>query len=152
MEDSWLEDGLVSLGFRAAEPREFDLAFVRTGVVASLAFLVKDLSTGPVSPDEVSLLVSDAKLWCQEHLGAGGGRQVGLNIVLLHRGQVSAELIKGNTDRAGMHASILQSITAIDLTGGSVAQEKTWLVLGRVRSALRFLRESSKTPLQQPGG
>ena len=68
-------------------------------------------------------------------------KESGLNLVLLHYGQIGPNDIKGQVDSTGFHGAICQSITTIDVTNGNVEQEKTWVVIGKVRKALQKLKE-----------
>jgi hypothetical protein len=144
IEATAVADTLESTGFRPHRPHDFDAAYVRSGLLTSLVFLVKDVGESPVDPMYIDDLIKCARSWCKQHVKATWFiKESGLNLVLLHRGQLPRRMIVGVTDPMGNHAAILQSVTAIDTTAGSVVQERTWIVIGRVWLALRRLARLS---------
>jgi hypothetical protein len=91
----------------------------------------------------VEQLKTAGRRWCARGVGSQYVvSEAGLNFVLLHHGRLTREMIKGKADATGMqeHGAIVQSITSVDVTRGTVDQVTTWLLLGRVRKALRRLR------------
>ncbi len=114
-------------------------AFVRTNLLTSLVFLIADV-TGAQEPIELAALVAKARAWCVSSVGATWvTKEAGLNLIVLHAGQIEAHELKGLPDATGAHAAILQSVTAIDRERRTVVQAKSWLVIGRVRRVLRTL-------------
>jgi hypothetical protein len=131
---------LESTGFHLMDTHSFDAAYVRFGRLTSLVFLITDLSDRQVDSEDIDVLISNARAWCKKHVNATSiFNEAGLNLVLLHQGQISRRMVIGLCDPVGNNAAILQSVTAIDMQRRSVAQAKTWIVLGRVRRALRRL-------------
>ena len=65
--------------------------------------------------------------------------KAGLNLILIHRGQLPIDVVKEQVDATGLHATIVQSITAIDVSNGSVSQKRTWVGIGKVKEALSRL-------------
>lgn len=131
---------LEESGLREVEAGSFCGAYVRRGWFTSLAFLAAKLGEESAEPDSISALVEEARLWCKEHVRATWFvRECGLNLVLFHEGQISRDLIADLPDVTGMHAAILQSVTAIDTRRSTVLQAKTWIVIGTARRVVRSL-------------
>ncbi|MFQ6008681.1 MAG: hypothetical protein ACE5K8_06990 [Candidatus Zixiibacteriota bacterium] len=139
-----IESALTSSGFHKEEisSSNFKAAFTRRGFLTSLVFLIKEVNDKGFNASSMKNLVESGRQWCASNLKATWFvKESGLNLVLLHDGQIGSNDIKGQVDSTGFHGAICQSITTLDVTNGSVAQEKTWVVIGKVRKALRKLNE-----------
>lgn len=134
-----IEQVLTDCGYERTEPHtfDFDAAFVRENLFTSQAFLIKKVESPEFKTIDAEQIVGAGRAWCANHLNASFlVNEAGMNLVLLHEGQVNRTHIKGHIDASGLHGAICQSITALDATGGTVKQERTWVVIGRVRRAL----------------
>ena len=132
---------LTSCGFQKIElsSLDFDVAFIRRGLCASLVFLLKDLKEDSVNEISIKNIVKAGRECCANNVQARWLYAAGLNMILIHRGQLPCETIKEQVDATGLHAAIVQSITTIDISKGLVDQERTWVVIGRVKKALNQL-------------
>jgi hypothetical protein len=161
-----IESALTSAGFHKEEisSSDFKAAFTRRGFLGNLIFLIKYVNTEDFNTSTMKNLVESGRRWCVSNLKGGvverkttipilsnllwfpKESESGLNLVLLHDGQIGSNDIRGQVDLIvnpfGSYVAVIcQSITTLDVTNGSVAQEKTWLVFGKVRKALRKLNE-----------
>jgi hypothetical protein len=139
-----IESALTSSGFEkeAISSSTFTIAFTRRGFFSNTVFLVAEVEAADFNASSMKQLIESARQWCAEHLSATWFfQEAGFNLVLFHEGQIGSNHLKGQVDSTGFHAAICQSITALDVTNGIVAQEKTWVVIGKVRMALRKLNE-----------
>ena len=141
-----IDSVLTSSGFHKEEvsSSDFKAAFTRRGFLGILVFLIKEVNGKDFNASSMKNLIESGRQWCASNLKATWfvkESQAGLNLVLLHDGQIGSNDIKGQVDLIGGHDAICQSITTLDVTNGSVAQEKTWIMLGKVRKALRKLNE-----------
>jgi len=139
-----IESVLTNSGFHKEEISfsDFKVAFTRRGFLTSLVFLIVEVNDKDFNASSIKNLVESGRQWCADNLKATWiVKESGLNLVLLHDGQIGSNDIKGQVDSTGFHSSICQSITTLNVTNGSVAQEKTWVVIGRVKKALRKLNE-----------
>ena len=139
-----IENTLNECGFHKEESTspDFNSAFTKHNLFTSLVFLIKIVKDKKMDASTISNLVSSGREWCTRNLKARWiFKESGLNIILLHKGQIDSKNIKGQVDTTGMHGSICQSITAIDIINNIVIQEKTWVVVGKVKKSLMRLKE-----------
>ena len=138
-----IDEALASCGLRrrvGTESSNFDAAFVWRGLLTTVVFLLKDLRNEGADEHAVRNVVNAGRKWCAKNLVTLPViREAGLNLILLHQGQLPARAIKGQVDTTGFHRAIVQSITAIDVSSGSVTQEQTWVIVGKVGKALKLL-------------
>ena len=137
-----IEKVLTLCGFRRVElsSSDFDAAFIRRWIFTSLVFLLKDLKEKGVDANSIKNLAKAGREWCTDNVKAGWFyNKAGLNLILIHRGQLSSHAVRGQVDATGLHGTIVQSITAIDASNGLVAQERTWVAIGKVKEALSRL-------------
>lgn len=137
-----IEKVLTLCGFRRVELRslDFDVAFVRRGMFTSLVFLLKDLEEKGVDASSIKDLAKAGREWCANNVRARWFyNKAGLNLILIHRGQLPIDVVKEQVDATGLHATIVQSVTAIDVSNGSVSQKRTWVGIGKVKEALSRL-------------
>ncbi len=119
----------------------FQAAFLYKGLLSRLVFLVKKIDAPEMSYGQVKQIVNFGKRWCTLNLKTFYPfRQGGLSIILLHEGQIKEEYLENQTDKTAMHESICQSLTAIDLVNHNILQKKVWIVVGKVKKALKKLR------------
>lgn len=134
-------------GLQPADAGAFHSAIARDGAISCLAFVVIDLREGEARESDLAAAVHQARLWCRDELLATFVvREAGLNLILLHSGQLSAQAIRKLPDATGLHSSILQSVSSIDCRDMSVTQAKTWIVIGRVRRLLKRLTKLDLAP------
>lgn len=141
--DEEINSALTSCGFQKEEVNssEFDAAFVRRGLLTSLVFLVKNVSESDFNAISVKNLVNSGRQWCTSNLRTRWiVKESGLNLVLLHEGQIDSKDIEGQVDVTGFHGAICQSITTLNVSNLNIEQEKTWVIIGKVRKALWKLR------------
>lgn len=139
-----IEGALTSSGFHKEKTSfsDFSAAFTRRGFLTSLVFLIKEINDKDFNASSMKNLIESGRQWCTSNLKATWiVKESGLNLVLLHNGQIELNDIKGQVDSTGFHGAICQSIMILDVTNGSLSQEKTWVVIGKVRKALRRLSE-----------
>jgi len=106
----------------------------------SLVFLLKDLKEKGVDASSIKDLAKAGREWCANNVKARWfGNKAGLNLILIHRGQLPIDAVKEQVDATGLHATIVQSVTAFDVSNGLVAQERTWVGIGKVKEALSRL-------------
>lgn len=140
-----IEKALTAAGFKKTDvvSDEFSAAYTVQGLLASLVFLVKVIDGEEVDGKRVREIVNKGRVWCADNMKTTWiVNESGLNIILLHNGEVSAESIQSQTDKTGFQSAICQSVTAINTSHEEFKQEKTWVVLGKVRKALANLQES----------
>lgn len=129
-------------GFRRFElsSSDFDVEFTRRGMFTRLVFLLKDLKEKRVDSSSIKDLAKAGREWCAINVKARWFcNKAWLNLILIHRGQLPIDAIKEQVDTTGLHATILQSLTAFDVSNGLVAQERTWVGIGKVKEALSRL-------------
>ena len=137
-----IEKVLTLCGFRRVElsSSDFDVAFTRRGMFTSLVFLLKDLKEKGVDASSIKDLAKAGREWCANNVKARWfGNKAGLNLILIHRGQLPIDAVKEQVDATGLHATIVQSVTAFDVSNDLVAQERTWVGIGKVKAALSRL-------------
>ena len=137
-----IEKVLTLCGFRRVESRslDFDVAFIRRGMFTRFVFLLKDFKEKGVDANSIRNLAKAGREWCANNVRARWFyNKAGLNLILIHAGRLSGDAVKGQVDATGLHATIVQSITAIDVSNGSVAEERTWVAIGKVKEALSRL-------------
>ena len=137
-----IERALTACGFQRVDlsSSDFDVAFIRRGIFTSLVFLLKDLKEKGVDASSIKDLAKAGREWCANNVRARWFyNKAGLNLILIHRGQLPVDAVKGQADATGLHATIVQSVTAIDASNGSVSQERTWVGIGKVKEALSRL-------------
>lgn len=107
---------------------------------STIVFLVSELNADHIDPIDVDHLLRKAKQWCDQSLGLSRllrlFSKTSLNLVLLHKRQMPRSYIQGKIDKSGLHFTLLQSITSIDIEHDSVAQEKSWADHGTAREAI----------------
>ena len=138
----WIKKVLTACGFQRVDLRssDFDVAFIRRGLFTSLVFLLKDLKEKGVDASSIKDLAKAGREWCANNVRARWFyNKAGLNLILIHRGQLPVDVVKEQVDATGLHATIVQSVTAIDVSNGSVSQKRTWVGIGRVKEALSRL-------------
>ena len=134
-----IEKPIVDAGFKKDDAASdyFTVAYTIRNMITSSVFLVKVVENEIIDNMTIKEIVDNGKEWCSINLKATWfAKEAGLNLVLLHKGQISPENIKSQTDKTGFHGAICQSVTAINVTNDVVMQEKTWVVLGKVKKAL----------------
>jgi hypothetical protein len=134
-----IEKPIVDAGFKKDDVTSsyFTVAYTIRNMITSAVFLCKVMENEVVNNNTVKEIVDNGREWCSVNLKATWVvKEAGLNLVLLHEGQINLEDIKSQTDKTGFHGSICQSVTAINVTNDAVIQEKTWVVLGKVKKAL----------------
>ncbi len=139
-----IENTLSKCGFHKEESisSDFKSAFTKRNLFTSLVFLIKIVDDDNLDVTTINHLVTSGREWCKRNLKASWiFKEAGLNIILLHKGQIDSKIIKGQVDTTGTHASICQSITAIDIINNIVIQEKTWVVIGKAKKSLMRLKE-----------
>ena len=137
-----IEKVLTLCGFRRVElsSSDFDVAFTRRGMFTRLVFLLKDLKEKGVDQSSIKDLTKAGREWCANNVKARWFcNKAGLNLILIHRGQLPIDVVKEQVDATGLHATIVQSVTAIDVSNGSVSQKRTWVGIGKVKEALSRL-------------
>ncbi len=139
-----VENTLNKCGFlkeESASP-DFKSAFTKRNLFTSLVFLIKTVDDDNFDVTTIKNLVASGREWCTRNVKACWiFKEAGLNIILLHKGQIDSKSLKEQVDTTGMHSSICQSITAIDIINNNVIQEKAWVVIGKVKKSLMRLKE-----------
>tara|TARA_Y100000994_G_C15470629_1_gene350880 strand:+ start:126 stop:566 length:441 start_codon:yes stop_codon:yes gene_type:complete len=128
---------LTSCGFKEEKVNNssFVTSFTRKKLLGNLVFLIKNIDTDSSDSNLTKQIVDAGREWC---LGKSNGES-GLNLILFHDGQVQYDHIKGQVDSTFIHKAICQSITGINTRNGALIQEKTWVVIGAVRKALKLM-------------
>lgn len=137
-----IEKPIVGAGFIKEETASgyFTEAYTIRNMVTSAVFLIKIVEDDIVSNMTIKEIVDTGRKWCSINLNATWAvKEAGLNLVFLHKGQINPETMKSQTDKTGLHGSICQSVTAINVSNDVVIQEKTWIVIGKVNKALSNL-------------
>jgi hypothetical protein len=135
---------LLETGFSEEQTNtaDFDASFTKRGIITNLAFLVKEVIESDYVSSDIEKIISNGRKWCVKNLKATWiTKESGLNIILLHKGYIDSFDIKGQVDMTGLHGAICQSVTNINESNGNIEQEKTWIVIGKVKKALRKLKE-----------
>jgi hypothetical protein len=115
----------------------FHAAYTIRNMMLSSVFLIKFLEDEDVDKTAIKKIVDEGRQWCSVNLKATWAiKEAGLNIVLFHQGQVGTDDIKSQADKTGLHGSICQSITAINVIDGGTIIDKTWVVIGKTNKAL----------------
>ena len=141
-----IETTLINLDFKKEESSlsDFKAAFTRRKLLTSLVFLIQEVNDKDFNAVSMKNVITLGRQWCENNLNAMWFiKESGLNIVLLHHGQIDLNDIKGLIDLTGFHGTICQSITILDLTNGCIEQEKTLVVIGKVKKVLQKLKEIS---------
>jgi hypothetical protein len=121
----------------------FTTSFTARGLITNLTFLIKEINEENCDATAIKQIVDMGRKWCVTNLKAHWFvKEAGLNIIFLHNGEVEPSHIKGQVDSTGNHNAICQSVTSID-TAGHTDQEKTWIVIGKVKKALKKLNEKA---------
>ncbi len=131
-----IENTLNECGFHKEDitSPDFKSAFTKRNLFTSLVFLIKIVDDDKLDVTKINDLVSSGREWCTRNLKACWiFNEAGLNIILLHKGQIDSKSLKEQVDTTGMHSSICQSVTAIDIINNNVIQEKAWVVIGKVK-------------------
>ena len=140
-----IEKPIVDAGYKKDDPAStyFQAAYTIRSMITSSVFLIKFLGDEDPSKISVKNIVDAGREWCSANLKATWGvKETGLNLVLLHRGQVGPEDIKSQTDKTGLHGSICQSVTAINVTSDGAITDKAWIVLGKANNALKNISKT----------
>ena len=126
---------LTSCGFKEEKVNNssFVTSFTRKKLLGNLVFLIKNIDTDSSDSKLIKQIVDAGREWC---LGKSAS---GLNLILFHDGQVQYDHIKDQVDSKFIHKAICQSITGINTRNGALIQEKTWVVIGAVRKALKLM-------------
>ena len=133
---------LTDCGFKEEkiDNSSFVTSFARRKLMTNLVFLVKNIDTDSSDSTLIKQIVDAGRGWCVKNLKATTPfRESGLNLILLHDGQVQYDHIKGQVDSTYSHSAICQSITCVNSQNGELIQEKTWVVIGAVRKALKLM-------------
>ena len=141
-----IEKSLFAVGFKKNDGtfENFSAAYTIRSMFTSLVFLVKVMENEVVDSIKVKEIVDSGRNWCSLNAKATWFvKESGLNLILLHKDQIKPEDIKSQSDKTGFHGSICQSVTALNVSNDVLIQEKTWIVLGKVKKALSNLKESA---------
>ena len=139
-----VENVLIASGFKneVAVPKEYLAALSTRNMIRSLVFMMQVVDDDKVDNTKVNEIVDRGRQWCTKSLNARWfSKECGLNLVLFHKGQIQLEAIKQQIDKTGLHGTICQSITAINMSNTDILQERIWIVVGKVKKALVKLAE-----------
>ena len=133
---------LMSFEEMETDSIDFPISFVQKGPGGSnRVFLVVDFKDQDVQ--NLKGLKTNARAWCVQHFDANIKKNCGLNIILLHKKEITEDSMKILIDRSSLNVPILQSITAINIGNLSVSQSRTWIVEGIVKKILKELKNIS---------
>jgi len=137
-----IKSKLLACGFKEEDIDNsyFTASFTSRGLITNLTFLIKEINEEKCNATTITKIVDMGRKWCVKNLKATWFiNETGLNIILLHNGQVQLSHIKSQVDLTGNHGAICQSVTSINITGHT-DQQRTWIVIGKVKKVLNKLK------------
>ena len=118
-----IENLFINLGY--------EKLIISNSVFSEAYFLKKTLTRGNIAfllclysrDDNIKDLIKKARVWSKSKLKANKFTNgVSLNIVFIHKGELTSMDIKGLTDKTGLHHSLLRSLTIINYLNKEIYQ------------------------------
>lgn len=118
----------------------------KRGIKINIAFLFCDYSKDNANIDQI---IARGRNWCDANINSGRKiKETSLNIVVFHKGEINDTDISGKIDKSGLHRSIFQSISALDLTNGGFTQKASVFAFGKEKTVMKRVKMVGNTATQ----